>query len=496
MVTTNETDVLCHYDYVDGQCVNEEMCIDKGALIAIPSLDREKGANLIKDEYLLSTVRRKGSGFPFLFGCILSADDHTEPPAFENPDILYITNGPDGRMPNGNNYNAVLNEDGRFTAYQSFASNLVDNDKNKVSDIFVYDRQENTTERVSVSSEGKEANGYSLLPSISADGRFVAFTSLADNLVPNDRNNMTDIFVYDRQEKKTDWVSISYNGEEANSDSYTSSISADGKYVAFNGGATNLAPPCTNGLDSVFIHDRQTKKIACASVDDIDWQTNGNCGTPSISGDGGLVVFGSWASNLVKPKDENGFYDVFLKNMANGAAKMISTGPLGGPANGNSSTPSISADGKTAVFLSQATDLTSSSDSKWWKIFTLDIENSVFKNCSDIIVYKKYSDKSDYYHLAKNLPTISADGRFVAFDATEELTPDDTNDATDIFVCDTKNGAIERISKAKDGGKEVNDGSYSPDISGDGRFIAFSTSSIGAKIYVDVFVAKNPLFSE
>ncbi|PIR18328.1 MAG: hypothetical protein COV46_00615 [Deltaproteobacteria bacterium CG11_big_fil_rev_8_21_14_0_20_49_13] len=482
----SETNIFSYY--VGGQCLNEpafdpshETCIHEEALIA--TLPPDRGAIKPQDEFVLKKQGRN-SGFSFLVGCV---DNHTDPPGFENPDIQRISNDLDGSRPNNNSVNAVLSADGRFAAFQSFASDLIDGDNNDLSDIFVYDRENNSTERVSVASDGNESDGGSYKPSISADGRSVSFTSVSGN-IGSVNNGKANIFVRDRDKKETRNVSVSSSGEGANNNSFVSSISADGRYVAFNSSATNLAPPCTSGIDSVFIHDRQSKKTVCASVAYDGWTANGGSGAPSISGDGGSVVFGSWADNLVASKDENGSYDIFIRNMADGAIKMLSAG-----ANGNSGTPRISADGKTAVFWSQATNLTPNSDSDWWKIFTLDADKDAYKKCSGIVTHEKWNEGT---YSSRILPAISVDGRYVAFDATEELTPDDTNGVADVFVCDTESGKTARVSKAKDGGREVNDNSGSPDISGDGRFISFQTWSYGSEFYADCFIAKNPLFKK
>ncbi len=147
--------------------------------------------------------------------------------------------------------------------------------------------------------------------STSADGRHVTFVSDANNLVPSDTNGKWDIFVYDRITGMTERVSVNSSGIQANGDSYHASISADGRYVAFESSASNLVPGDTNGRMDIFVHDRITGITERVSVDSSGIQANQGCGSPSISADGRYVAFTSWASNLV-PGDTNGKCDVFL----------------------------------------------------------------------------------------------------------------------------------------------------------------------------------------
>src|SRR5262249_5663555 len=138
------------------------------------------------------------------------------------------------------------------------ASNLVPGDTNGVADIFVHDRQTGATERVSVDSAGVQGNDASLAPSISGDGRFVAFVSAATNLVAGDSNGAGDIFVHDRQTGATERASVDSAGVQGNGYCYSCTISADGHAVAFQSSATNLVAGDTNGVGDAFVHDRQT----------------------------------------------------------------------------------------------------------------------------------------------------------------------------------------------------------------------------------------------
>ena len=217
----------------------------------------------------------------------------------------------DGTGGNDNSCRASVSADGRFVAFQSLASNLITGDTNGEDDIFVHDRQTGETSRVSITSDGAEGNGDSFWPSISADGRFVAFRSPGSNLVPGDTNGAEDIFVHDRQTEKTTRISVAWDGTQANGDSYYTCISADGRFVAFPSSASDLVTGDTNGCADAFVHDRQTGQTTRVSVASDGAQGNDHSDGPSISADGQCVGFTSYASNLV-PDDTNGERDVFV----------------------------------------------------------------------------------------------------------------------------------------------------------------------------------------
>src|SRR5215210_5736411 len=150
---------------------------------------------------------------------------------------------------------ATVSANGRFVAFSSAATNLVAGDTNGFADVFVRDLRLRTTTRVSVSSTGAEGDAASYFPSISADGRVVAFRSMAKNLVEGDNNRVEDVFVHDRATGRTERVSVGWQSQEANAPSITSSISADGTVIAFSSSATNLVPRDRNDVRDVFVRD-------------------------------------------------------------------------------------------------------------------------------------------------------------------------------------------------------------------------------------------------
>jgi Tol biopolymer transport system component len=381
--------------------------------------------------------------------------------------ITRVSIASDGTQANGGSGLSALSADGRYVTFQSNASNLVPGDTNSFTDIFVHDRHADQTSRVSVASDGTEANRWSQQPSISADGRYVAFNSLASNLVPNDTNNRTDIFVHDRQTGQTSRISITSNGVQSDSDSYLPAISADGRYVAFYSNATNLTPDTPPFTSNVFVHDRQTGETSRIGV---AWD-----GAPSpfffggmdISADGRYVVFGSWSDNVV-PGDTNGMHDIFVYDRQTGQTSLVSVASDGTQANDHVYFPSISADGRYVTFSSDANSLVPGDT------------NGV----SDVFVHDRLTGQTSRVSVASDgtqgnnasaVPAISADSRFVTFTSrASNLVPGPVHDDWNIFLHDRETGQTTLISAAADG-TPANDRSARPRISADGRHISFDS---------------------
>ncbi len=258
----------------------------------------------------------------------------------------------------GSSGEPAISADGRFVAFESTASNLVPGDANGQSDVFVRDRQAGATERVSVDSAGGQADSESSEPAISADGRFVAFASAASNLVSGDTNGKSDVFVHDRQTGIIELVSVDSSGKQADGDSTSPSISSDGRSIGFESMATNLVPRDFNREQDIFVHDRQTAATERVSLSSDGKQVSSPSDVPSISADGRFIAFVSGASNLV-PGDADRFYfaDVFVHDRQTGTTERVSVNSAGNQGNDYSGLPAISADGRFVAFLSLAGDL-------------------------------------------------------------------------------------------------------------------------------------------
>src|SRR5438034_1099294 len=229
---------------------------------------------------------------------------------------------------NDTSLGSALSADGRFVAFTSAAPDLVAGDTNGVSDVFVHDRQTGATERVSVDSAGTQGNGESTDVALSADGRFVAFTSAAPDLVTGDTNGVADVFVHDRQTGTTERVSVDSAGTQANGAGTGVALSADGRFVAFTSAAPDLVAGDTNGAADVFVHDRQTGRTERVSVDSAGTQANGaSCGG-ALSADGRFVAFASAAPDLVAG-DTNGAADVFVHDRQTGTTERVSVDSAG-----------------------------------------------------------------------------------------------------------------------------------------------------------------------
>ncbi len=260
----------------------------------------------------------------------------------------------------------ALSADGRVVAFWSIASNLVPDDTNDESDVFVHDRLTGATERVSVASDGSQANDDSVFvfPALSADGRVVAFFSLASNLVPSDTNNQGDIFVHDRLTGMTERVSVASDGSEGNEFSFKPALSADGRIVAFGSDASNLVPGDTNGRGDVFVHDRltgETERVSVASDgSEADCCFGGVSGGVALSADSRFVAFSSGATNLV-PGDTNAPLsgaDVFVHDRLTGVTKRVSVASDGSQGeDGGSGGVALSADGSAVAFSSTTSNL-------------------------------------------------------------------------------------------------------------------------------------------
>lgn len=210
-------------------------------------------------------------------------------------------------------YYTAISDDGRHVAFYSDAANLVADDTNGQMDVFVRDRFKNTTTRLNVDSNGQQGDGPSYFAALSASGRYVAFASGSTNLVAGDTNGRTDIFLHDQLTRKVSRINLAPAGEQADQDSTYPRISADGRYIGYSSDATNLVAGDGNGKGDAFVYDRLGGKTARVSVNTQGKGSDGSSSLKDLSGDGRYVSFSSDATNLVAG-DTNGVHDTFVRD--------------------------------------------------------------------------------------------------------------------------------------------------------------------------------------
>jgi Tol biopolymer transport system component len=363
-----------------------------------------------------------------------------------------------------------ISGDGRFVAFESDANNLVSGDSNGHGDVFVRDRKTHRTARLSVSSHGTQGNDGSSSPSISANGRFVAFASDASNLVGGDSNGYSDVFVRDRKTHRTVRVSVSSHGTQGNIDSGSPSISANGRFVVFESDDSNLVGGDRNDARDVFVHDLKTHRTARITVSSHGSEGNFGSGAPSISADGRFVAFSSLANNLIGDGSNDPFGGVFVRDRKTHRTILVSVSSHGTQGNGYSDAPSISANGRFVAFTSDASNLVGGDSNGHGDVFVRDRRTGRTARLS-------LSTHGTQGNGGSSAASISGDGRFVAFASlASNLVGGDTNDRPDVFVRDRKTGRTARLSVSSDG-TQGNLNSASPSISGDGRSVAFASDA-------------------
>jgi hypothetical protein len=337
----------------------------------------------------------------------------------------------------GNDHSAVsaISADGRCVAFRSLADNLVDGDTNGVEDVFVHDRMTGTTERVSISSSGEQADGAACGGmALSADGRYVVFCSTAANLVSGDTNASPDAFVHDRVTGTTERVSVNSAGGEARYGASSSGIrlSGDGRYVALTADYLDLGTGQFFGPGEAFVRDRLagiTELISVTVAGTIGDLRGG--GAVSMSEDGRYIAFDSETTNLVMD-DTNGYSDIFVRDRVTATTERLSVTSTGKQGDGHSSFPSISADGRYVVFRTQANNLVDGDTNGVEDVVLHDRVTGVAERLSVSSAGEQANGLSQPGLMAN---AISADGRVVVFDSlATNLVPGDTNDASDVFA--------------------------------------------------------------
>jgi Tol biopolymer transport system component len=372
-----------------------------------------------------------------------------------------------GGEPDGSSSDPTVSADGRFVAFLSQATDLVSGDGNGVGDVYVRDRLEGRTIRVTVGADGGDSNGESREPRISADGRFVAFTSLATNLLPASEPPLsgftTQVFVRDLRAGTTALVSATPTGGPGEGDSREPSISTNGRFVAFTSASSDLAPGGGAGPalgHQVFVRDMKQARTIQVSVGAHGEAPDRSSESPSISGNGRFVGYMSFAFNLVDDgASTNPDGDIYRLDRASGKTTRMTAGlPEREEFPASFGAPELTFNGRHVTYLSgfihenvDARDLPSGASER------ISVQSSL-----------------DNQRLDAFGPRTSDTGRFVVWRSSSPQVPEDQNNIDDVYVRDTDTGTVTRISVAADGG-DTNDFSFGQDISADGTKVVFSS---------------------
>ena len=350
--------------------------------------------------------------------------------------IVRVSVASDGTESNGWSQSPSISGDGQRVAFASAANNLVSDDTStscpsadNCTDIFVHDSMTGQTTRVSVASDGTQANDASLNPVISANGRYVAFTSYANNLVADDTNGEPDVFVHDIQTGETTRVSVASDGTQSNGPSgeRAASISANGRFIALDSRADNLVSDDTNDCGGwscadIFVHDLQTGETTRVSIATNGTQGNGWSGGQSLAADGLAIAFASDSNNLVAD-DTNDETDIFLRDLVANTTTRVSVVSDGSQMEARSSAPHLSADGRHVSFQSIPKGALANPPSEAFEI--------------DLYVHDMQTGETEQLFGSSedaSAPVLSGDGRFATFGADDRIDVPDTNDARDIFI--------------------------------------------------------------
>jgi len=383
---------------------------------------------------------------------------------------------PAGLVGDGASREAAVSANGRFVAFQSAATDLVAGDANGFTDIFVRDRRAGVTTRVSIDSAGVEANGTSGAPSISANGRWVVFWSSASNLTAGDANSRADVFLHDRKTGETRRISDTADGTAQGNDGaqlFGSSISSNGRWVAFHSRATNLVPNDTNAKFDVFLRDDRTGALTLVSADAGGAAGDGASDDASISASGRFVAYNSFATNLV-PGDVNARADIFVFDRKTGTTRRASVDSAGAGADGNSYDAVVSSDGNVVAFYSGATNLVPGDTNGVDDAFVHDFRTGGTRRVSVNADGTEAAGDSFNPAITANGRVVV----FCAGPAGGRLVPEDTNDQSDVYSYDLASGdlrllSVDPLGQVGDGSSYI----YAASLASNGRWLVLTSTS-------------------
>jgi Tol biopolymer transport system component len=381
--------------------------------------------------------------------------------------VALVSSSAAGLGGDGGSMAPSVSGDGTLVAFNSEATNLDPLDSDPLMDVYVKNVVTGAVEVVSVDVSGVPAGGAG--PAISSDGRYVSFTSLSANLVTGDTNRNYDVFVRDLWTDTTLLASINNSGDQADGASFSPSISGDGRYVAFVSNGRNMPNAWFRnpGQQHVYVRDMVAGTTVRVSTDATNPAFGGNGWSfaPDISDDGRFVAYGSAATNLVTTPDTNGRDDVFWwDRLGLSPPVRVSVGGRNTEGDGRSGQPSISADGRYIAFWSMASNLGGAGVQVYVRDVTTRSTQLVSRSSQGFLA----NGQSD-------APTISGDGRYIAFQSSAtNLVGNDTKGHVDVFLRDRVAGTTVRVSLTGTGA-EGNESSHHPAVSAGGTQVAFSS---------------------
>jgi Tol biopolymer transport system component len=367
------------------------------------------------------------------------------------PRTALVSTAADGTAGDSDSGTPRISANGRYVAFESWSANLVPGDTNGINDIFVKDRHTGAIERINVADDGTQAGIASIAFSISGNGRYVAFDSLDADLVPGDTPDSEDVFIRDLRTGRTE---ILIGPGPEGSFTYAPSISADGRYVAFTSSRSDLVAGDTNGESDAFVHDRWKKTTRRVSVATYGTEGGGRSASEAISADGTRIAFtserrlrtgtGAEEPGTDQRRPRSRFFYVHDTRTGRTAPAVVDLDGEETPLNGD---VGLSPDGRHALFSSPYANLVPGDTNGARDHFARDLTTGVTRRLTAAHDGAEPNDDS-----MSSSPHLSADNRYAVFtSAASNLVPGDTNGMADAFVRDLRTGAVQRVAVAGDG---------------------------------------------
>jgi Tol biopolymer transport system component len=381
---------------------------------------------------------------------------------------IRVSESPAGGPPGNFSNEPAISANGRYVAFTSAASDLVRRDTNDTWDVFVRDLRKGVVSRVSLSDTGRQLDGASYQPTISGDGRYIAFVSFATNVIVGDPNPTGNIFLHDRRAGTT--VRIPPPGEGAPYAPYADkpSISSDGGVIAFTS-LNPILPGDTNDTSDVFVWRRDTARIEQVSVSGQGQGGDAESYDPAVSADGRYVAFASSAGNLVTG-GAAGQWEIYLRDLRTRTTTMVSLSSSGAPADGESNVGGVSAGGRYVLFTSTGSNLVPGDTNDVADVFLRDRRSGTTSRVS-------VSRTGQQLTMGSASAALSATGRYAAFVSPDpSIVAGDTNELSDVFMRDLRTGRTVRASVPATGGQADSDSS-DPTIDAQGHRVAFVSTA-------------------